>query len=222
MSSSGKGRFLGAGKMRLGQLLPRPDLIAGDQTSPVAFDWMFGNTPPHVTCIPYSWLVQPLRFRPDAPINVVDVSRTGADMARSRAVASALEYGENAVTPIELHTDNVFDPRNLGDHITGNYAEPRMRCPALTFDLLQHTDTERWLILGREVGDRIRLTGTPATWPENAVSLLIEGVQHPACGIDARIVAWNTSPIVGVAAATPGPWFRADVSLADGPDKLAF
>lgn len=222
MPSSGKGRFLGAGKIRLGQLLLRPDLIAGDQASPVAFDWMLGNTPPHVTCIPYNWLVQPLRFRPDKPINVADVSNASGATARTVNTTSTAEYGEfPAPSGLQLDTQTPPDLANLGAHLVGFYANPRMRCPALTFDLLQHTDTERWLILAREVGDRIRLTGTPATWPDGATSLLIEGVEHTV-GIDQRQVVWNTSPIVGSAAGTPGPWFRADASATDGTDILAF
>lgn len=207
-----------------GQLLAATDLDPGDFSDPgaaqVVNDWYWGGGPPPVTQIPYSWLVQPLKLRPDKPINIVDVSTASGVTVRSQSDAAVQEYGESPVT-VQIATAVDADAANLGGHIVGSYAQPRMRCPQLTFDLLARTDMEIWTLLGRSYGDRIQITGTPPNWPAAATHLVIEGIQHTV-GLDTRQVVWNTSPVIGSAPGVAGPWFRTDVSRTDGTDKLAF
>lgn len=140
-------------------LIDRPDT---DTRSAAALnDYAWGGGPPPVTQIPYSWLSQPLRFRPDTPINVAAVTQASGTPAVSVNTVSVAAYGEFAASPITLSTICDADPANLAAHLTGNYADPRMRCPQVTLDLLERTALEMWLILGRFEGDRIQITGTP-------------------------------------------------------------
>lgn len=201
-------------------LLPRPDTDSGGAGA--LNDYFWGGGPPSLTQIPYAWLTPPLRFRPDATVNVATATQVDGVTARSVNKSSRDEYGEStAPSSPTLATLTSADPLNFTTHVTANYAAPRMRCPQLTLELLDRTDVECWLILAREVGDRIQITGAPATWPEGTTSLVIEGIQH-TIGIDERQVVWNTAPIVGATPGIPGPWFRADSSRADGTDKIPF
>jgi hypothetical protein len=200
-------------------LIDRPDT---DTRSAAALnDYAWGGGPPAVTQIPYSWLSQPLRFRPDTPINVAAVTQANGTPAVSTNAVSVAAYGEFTSSPITLSTICDADPANLAAHLTGNYADPRQRCPQVTLNLLERTALEMWLILGRFEGDRIQITGAPADWPVGTTSLLIEGIQHTG-GVDDRVVVWNTSPVIGSTPGIPGPWFRTDSSRLDGADRLPF
>jgi len=184
-------------------------------------DYWWGGGPPAVTQIPYSWLTQNLGFRRDKPYNVADVTRTSGFTARSLAsLANRQRYREQTFTAT-LDTAVDADAPALATHVVTYRSTPRDRCPQITIDLLQRDDLDRWTVLGREVGDRIQITGAPATWPEGTTSLVIEGIQH-TIGIDARVVVWNTVPVSGAAAGVPGPWFYADDSVTGGTDKAPF
>jgi hypothetical protein len=186
----------------------------------VAADWYWGAYPPAPAEIPYDWLASPVTFRLDKPINVAEVTRTGGAAARATSAASVTEYGEYArAFTIESTVDD--DPANLAAFTVAYHADPRVRCPQLTVDLLPRTDLERWRILDLSIGDRITVTGVPATWPEGADSLVIEGARH-VCADGGRTVTWNTVPVVGEDPGVPGPWFRLDESLLDGTDLLPF
>lgn len=238
-SSSGKG----------GQLLPLASMVGGWETllrlpdwttddltyQAVATDWFFGGFPPPVTEIPYAWITGPGRFRADLLFNLALVTRGTGATARARDNASAAEYGESEFTAT-LSTSTAQDPPNLAAHMVGNYAPqpsgvPRQRCPQLTINLLQVYDlagpTGVWRVLGRRIGDRISISGTPTTpataWPQGTTAQVIEGIKH-AIAVDTRTVTWSMAPVIGTTPGTPGPWFRADVSTA-GPaatDKLPF
>lgn len=200
-------------------LLDRPDTDTHSSAS--VNDYFWGGGPPPVTQIPYAWLSPAVRFRPDPPINVADVTQISGTSAHSVNRVSVATYGEYAPSPVQLATLCDADPSNLAVYTTGNYANPRTRCPQLTLNLLSRTDVECWLILGREIGNRIQITDAPSTWPEGTTSLVIEGIQH-AIAVDMRLVTWDTSPIVGASPGVPGPWFRADSSRVDGTDKIPF
>jgi hypothetical protein len=220
--ATGYGRYLGVGdSLVIEDLFGRPD--APSSIGPmVARDWLWGGAPPAPVVVPYSWLDQPLHFRPDAPVNYALVSRVNGNTARSVNKTSSDASTEYRASGVTLDCVTPADPPNLADHVTGNFASPRMRCPSLTFDLLIRTDPERQLLLGVAEGQPIVVSGTPASWPEGTASLVIEGVRH-VIGIDQRTVIWNTSPVVGSTPGTAGPWFRLDASKLDtGSDKLPF
>lgn len=377
MAATGLGLAVWAGDdFSVDDLVDRPD--TDTRSASALNDYLWGGGPAAPTQIPYAWLSQPLRFRPDAPINVADVGLTGGATSRSVNTASATEYGEFPSSLTILSSLCASDAGNLGAHLTGNYGNPRMRCPQLTLDLLRRTDVERWLILGRREGNRIQVTGTPgqrvvlnansdfevdlsgwsgqngysiarssawarqgtfsmlitppggvsddgavcaatpiqagkvtiaawlmspggwsnvrldvdwydsagtlipgeftgpvaltagvpafytrdvfppsqaarfprlrvimggtptsadvlhvdlctitgvpagqAPWPEGTTNLIIEGIRHLIAS-NVRQVVWNTSPVVGSTAGTPGPWFRADSSFVDGTHKVPF
>lgn len=222
MPGSGLGLRLNAG-YDLGpeDLIDRPDT---DTRSAAALnDYLWGGGPPAPTQIPYTWLKSPVRFRPDRIINSAAVSQTAGAPARITNETSVDTYGESAAPPITLSTICDADANNLATHLTAGYADPRMRCPQLTINLLMPrlTTADLWTLLGVTIGDRIEITGAPATWPEGSTSLVIEGIQH-SIGIEERLVTWNTSSVIGVVPGTPGPWFRADTSRLDGTDKTPF
>jgi len=101
------------------------------------------------------------------------------------------------------------------------YTNVRQRMPQLTLNLVPRTDVECWRILAREIGDRISITGAPASWPDGVTELVIEGITH-RIGQDVRFVVWNTAPVIGTAAGAVGPWFRLDASRTDGTDVVPF
>lgn len=74
--------------------------------------------------------------------------------------------------------------------------------------------------------DEVTLTGPDGTrnpWPAGITELVVEGIEHSIDAAGTRWVVWNTAPLIGAAAGTAGPWFRADQSTTDtGSDVLAF
>lgn len=222
MSATGKGRLLRSPLVTSPGLRPPTATNLIDATAAVILnDYFWGGSPPTVTQIPYSWLSPPARFRPDQPRNIAAVTRTNGATARASSSASVTAVGERPF-PATLDTQVVDDPANYAAWIVGNYTNPRQRMPQLALLLTSRTDVECWLILGREIGDRISITGTPVTWPDGVTELVIEGVANQVAG-DTRAVVWNTAPVIGAAAGTAGPWFRADSSRTDtGSDLLAF
>lgn len=222
MPTTGYARWLGGlDEVQPEDCVARPD-VPNSPTAAVVDRWLFGGYAPAPVPIPYTWLAQPLRFRPDPPINVADVTSAAAATvpARSVGTTSRAEYGE-ASTAVTSYSALPPDPQALAGYLTGSYADPRVRCPNITLDLLQRTDVERWLILAAGIGTRITITGAPATWPEGTTSLIVEGVAHTV-GIDDRTVVWNTAPVVGSTAGIPGPWFRTDASAIGATDKLPY
>lgn len=186
----------------------------------VAGDWFWGGGPPPPVWLPYSWISRPLRFRPHQPITAAEVSDTSGTTARSRNATSYAEYREYLATAV-LDTAIQADPVSLAAYLTDNHTVQRMACPTLLFDLLPRADNERALLLGISEGMRIVITGVPATWPEGAHSLIVEGVHH-VIGLSKRTVAFTTSPVVGTTAGDPGPWLRADASTIGGTDTTPF
>lgn len=220
MSAQGKAR----------QVLACSDFDADDLVAParpsegaatVAWtDYLWGGFPPAATEIPYSWLSRPARWRPEQPRNVATVTRSGGSVARAQSTASVTAIGER---PYAATVDSKVadDPRVYAAWIVQYYTDVRQRMPQLTLNLVARSDVECWRILEREIGDRISITGAPASWPDGVTELVIEGVTH-RIGQDVRWVVWNTAPVIGSAAGVAGPWFRLDVSRTDGTDVVPF
>lgn len=223
MTAHGKARFvLDCGAFDADDLVPSARPSEGAAT--VAWsDYMWGGSAPTPTEIPYDWLSPPARWRPDQPRNVATVTRSGGSSARAQDAASVGSVQER---PFQATVDSqvTADPRNYAQWIVNYYSDVRQRMPTLTLNLVSRTDVECWRILGRSIGDRIRITGTPVganAWPDGTTELVIEGVEHRIGG-DTRYVVWNTAPVIGETAGEAGPWFRLDSSSTDGADVVPF
>lgn len=221
MSASGKARFLLVGDSEFGDddLVPAARATEAAESA-VWRDYMWGGFPPASTQIPYTWLSRPARFRPDQPRNVATVTRAGGSAARAQNATSVASIGERPfVATVDSQVTD--DPRVYAAWIVQYYTDVRRRMPQLLLNLVPRTDVECWRILSREIGDRISITGAPASWPDGVTELVIEGVNH-RIGQDVAFVVWNTAPVIGSAAGVPGPWFRLDASRTDGTDVVPF
>lgn len=192
-------------------LIARLDVWPADRAALILADWMFPPGPPTPVDIPYAWLSNPLRARPDTPITTTAVSQSGTGGASANLAdnASLDEYGDNLFTA-SLLTTLAADPPALARHMLDHYATqpgdvPRTRFPSLTLNIFARTIPEQQRILALAIGTRIRITGVPASWPVGSDSQVIEGIHHVLAG-NARYVELNTAPAV------VGPWFRTDSS----------
>jgi hypothetical protein len=216
-------------RLGVGSELDTEDFLAGpfvpDQalaSAAVAIDLFWGVAPPAVVTVDYTWLVQPLRMRPDPPTNDQAATTTNGVYARAIAAASVTAYGTYAGQQIQLDTINDGDAGAYASYTTTFYAAPRQRIPQITFDLLQLTDLQRQTILAVQLGQRITVANVPSTWPAGCNSMIVEGIAH-VIGTDDRLVSWNTSPVIGASADTVGPWFRLGASfLNSGTDLVPF
>ncbi len=163
MSSTGKARLIRSGRLTM-QSLRGPTFqasINGDEGA-IANDYLWGGYAPQATEIPYGWLTPPARWRPDPPRNFAAIARTSGSTAYARNRDSIDAVGEKPFAAT-LDTQVVDDPANYATWIVGNYTAPRSRMPQLQLNLLSRTPTECWRILGRRIGDAIRITGTPGS-----------------------------------------------------------
>lgn len=201
-------------------LVPRLDVWPGDRAAPVLADWAFPPGPPRPVKIPYAWLSNPLRSRPDRPITTTNVSQAGGGASATLDDDASLdEYGDNAFAAT-LYTAVAADPAALARHMLDHYATqpgdvPRTRFPSLTLNLFSRTAPQMQRILGLAIGTRILITDVPASWPSGTDSQVIEGVHH-ILGANERYVELNTAPVV------VGPWFRTETSFADGDDLMPY
>jgi hypothetical protein len=180
-----------------------------------------GSVYPTPVVLDYTWLVQPLAWRPVPPVNSQSGTRTGAGTAYTTASSSTSEYGLFDPGVMSLDTALDADPKSYAVYATTYQPNFLQRPPMLTFDLLQRSKAECWRILSVTENTRIILTGTPSTWPAECVSLFVDGVAH-AIGLDQRIVAFTCNPLIGQAAGEVGPWFRADTSIVGAGDVVPF
>lgn len=221
MPALGRGRLTGTHEVGFSGLLPRTDGLGSGIAAKVASDfwWGFSRTSP--TQIPYTWLSPPVRFRVDAPINDVAVTRTGAETAYLSSPTSISQYGDVSAS-ITIDTVSPNDSVALATWMITYYSGQRMRCPALMVNLFPRTEPETWRVLGVAIGTRIQITGAPATWPEGTSSLIVEGITH-SISQNGQTVMWNTSPVVGATPGTVGPWFRLNGGSAiNGSDVVPF
>lgn len=188
-----------------------------------------GGLPNAPTEIPLIWLSQPLPMRLDQPVNTATITRPGtvyADGSQgptgfAEDLTSYDEYGAFPGYEANLTSLTEGDPAALAAHTVAYLSEARTRVVQATIDLLYRTDAERLLILRVERGQRIRLTGVPVEFPEGADSLIVAGIAHET-GVQRRRITWTFNAVVGSTPGVPGPWFRLDSSVLDGPDLMPF
>lgn len=208
-------------------LFPRLELdqAARTRTATIMGDWFFGATAVTPVQIPFSWLSTPAQWRSDNPITSAAVAVTGGATAYASTPVSQVEFGDNQYAAT-LDTAVQQDATSLAAHAMFYYATnpasvPRRRFVRLVFILNARTQVEQWRILQVQRGDRITITGAPATWPASVTAQVVDGVAH-GIGDNERRVAWLTSPVIGEVDGASGPFFRLDSSLLGGADKTPF
>lgn len=226
MSSSGRGLRPPTPRFApWDNLFRRPDWTGERTGAATAADWYFaGLGAPAPVQIPYLWLSPPAIWRPEKPYTSATIAGTYTT-ARAADRASQARYGSRDY-PATLSTACDADPAALATWVVAYYATdpdaaPRSRLARLSLRLNDRTTAEQWRILDVSEGTRIRVTGAPSTWPDGATEQVVEGVRH-VIGDETRDVEWTTSPVVGSAAGTAGPWFRLDDSALDGTDVVPF
>lgn len=221
-SVRGYGRYLGM-IGRSGRLAGFADVFPPSTIPAILQDWAFQPGPPAVVQIPYVWLADQLRYRPEKPFTTAAVSRSGAGTARARNATAVSEYGDNPFSA-DLATACTADPASLAKHVVDHYAQagqtPRSRMSSLTIQLAGKTQAEIHRILSIQQGQRISITGAPATWPAGMTEQIVEGIQRSYS--EGATVTFQFSPVIGTTPGVAGPWFRLDVSAADGTDLIPF
>lgn len=177
---------------------------------------------PVAATIDLSWLSGQWQQRIQQPINVVTVTAGDGTQVTTRNAASALEYGEYAPSAgVVLGSAVTEDADNYGAWLTTNYADPRVRAPAMQIDLIAKTNTIRHTVLGREISDRIAMSGLPANAPEGIGAQFIEGVTHHI-NTRRRTVTFNTSPLVGTTPGVSPTWPVVDTALVGASTLIPF
>lgn len=194
----------------------------------------FAGLPPAVVSIPWIWLTVPLAIRPDVPINSAQITQVGQSASTAVAASSIAAYTTfTAATDLQTILDP--DASNYALWLVTYYANPLLRCPMVTMDLVPRTPAERATILGAEIGQRFTLTaGTvidangnpyvipiPARLPTAVQSMVIEGITHTS-SVTVRTVTWACAPLIGATPGVEGPWFRLDSSTLGDTDAMPF
>ena len=196
-------------------LFALPAWTGDDRGQALAVDWhLSGLSAPEPTHIPYAWLAPPLRFRQDKSVTYAAVSKASGGTAVATVPAD-----EQIDFQATLDTGNDVDTTNLAHFMVTYYDEPRTRLAQVQLILNSRALDEIWTILGVGIGERILITDVPVGWPNGADNLVIEGIAAFDDG-ERRVVAWNTSPVIGEVTGSVGPFFRVGVSALGGIDKL--
>jgi hypothetical protein len=221
-SVRGYGRYLGMVGNTSG-LIGFASIFPPSTGGEVLQDWTFQPGPPAPVEIPYRWLNDILQYRPEKPLTSAAVSRFGAGTARDRDSTAISEYGDNPFTA-ELHTACTADAPNLAKHVIDFYAQPgqtpRSRMSAMTIQLTGRPQAELHRILSIKQGQRLHISGAPTTWPAGMTEQIVEGISRSYNG--GALITFLTSPVIGSTPGVAGPWFRVDVSAADGTDLIPF
>lgn len=218
----GYGRFLGA-IGNSGALVGMASNFPPSTSAEILQDWTFLPGPPAPTEIPYTWLTDTLRYRPEKPFTTAAVSASGIGTAQRQDPAAVAEYGDNPFTA-DLLTACSADPGALAQHVIDFYAQagvsPRSRMSSMTIELTGRPQSELHRLLSIKQGQRITITGAPATWPAGMTQQIVEGINRSYSG--GATLTFRTSPVIGVDPGVAGPWFRLDVSELGGTDLIPF
>jgi hypothetical protein len=200
-------------------MLGRAGVPDQDRAAAAIVDDLYWDGPPTPTTIDYSWLIQPVQWRLDPPVNDVSVADGDNNAARVTSPASVAAFGTKPpATPVTLATATPADADALAEHTVFYYAVAppgalqRQRCPQIAIDVLALTPDEQALVLSIDEGSRIVIANTPGTWPTGASTLVIEGKVQDI-GVSRRRITFNTSPVIGTGPGAPGPYFRWGASV---------
>lgn len=128
-------------------------------------------------------------------VNDVTVSNpTTEQTARATNTASSDEYG--VATGSATSVANSYDPlQQKASWTVASYAEPRMRVPSLTVDVLAHVGLtpSAETLLGITVGDIIAVTNAPTQADSTSTSYFVEGYTE-TIGPESWFITFNLSP----------------------------
>lgn len=126
-----------------------------------------------------------------------DVTASSADGTSARVTdqASIDEYGvaRTSVDIAGVTQDDVFQAASWRIYL---YAQPAVRIPEVSTDLLAHSLATQALIMGCEIGDRITLSNLPAQAPAPSITFFIEGWTE-VIGPESYFFTFNVSPTRG-------------------------
>jgi hypothetical protein len=155
--------------------------------------------------IPFGWIgYRGLKYRPDAPVTDVQVTRTGGGVARRIDVAKRSRYGVRGLS-VDLDSAIDADPANLATWFLRALSQMRTRCPSIVIRMLRRTAAERKQLLALTVGQRIQITDLPDGSPEDVPHLIIQGIRHTIGPGRRRLIQFNTSPLLGPEPGVPPP-----------------
>lgn len=123
-----------------------------------------------------------------------DVSVGNADettQARVTDTDSSAEYGVFA-TSVETASSDPDEPLMLASWLVNAYAEPRVRVPSLSVDLLncgEDPDT----VLALTIGSLLEVTGLPTQAGVSSRSYFVEGYTE-TIGLESYVLSYNVSP----------------------------
>jgi hypothetical protein len=130
-----------------------------------------------------------------ALINDAEVSNpTTGEKARSTSTTSSDEYGiaTASATSVASTSDPLFQKAAW---LVASYAEPRMRVPSLTVDVLAHQGLtpSAQTLLGITVGDLLAVSNAPTQSDTTSPSYFVEGYTE-VIGPESYFITFNLSP----------------------------
>lgn len=128
-------------------------------------------------------------------VNDVEVSNpTTGEKARSTSTASSDEYG--VATTSAASVANTYDPlQQKAAWLVASYAEPRIRVPSLTVDVLAHQGStpSAQTLLNLTIGDRLDVSNAPTQADAASQSYFVEGCTE-TIGPESYEISYNLSP----------------------------
>jgi hypothetical protein len=128
-------------------------------------------------------------------VNDVTVENpTNGWVARWIDTASWDEYGISTASETS-HADDFDSLHQKAEWAVASYAEPRMRCPSLTVDVLAHQGLtpSAQTLLGVTVGDLLALENAPTQSDTTEPSYFVEGYTE-TIGPESYFITFNLSP----------------------------
>ncbi len=135
------------------------------------------------------------RLDRSALVNDVTVSNpTTNESARAVDGTSSAEYGI-ATTSASSVAESYAPLQEKAGWLLALYAEPRMRCPSLTVDVLAHQGLtpSAQTLLGVTVGDLLAVTNAPAQSDTTSPTYFVEGYSE-SIGPESYSITYNLSP----------------------------
>ncbi len=132
-------------------------------------------------------------------INLAEITGAVGDSQTSQDSTSITAHGEQSYTASNGSIIGEPEALNVAEWITGNYADPQTRAPQVKI-APQKDPTNLWPeVLGRELGDVIRIKHTPPAGDQINILMTVEGIQHELAG-GLWLTTYRVSPLSTLAA----------------------
>lgn len=150
-------------------------------------------------------------------INLAEITGAVGDPQTSQDSASQTAHGEQSYTSTNASIIGEPDALNVAEWLTANYADPQTRAPEMRI-APQKDPTNLWPeVLGRELGDVIRIKHTPPAGDQINILVTVEGIQHELAG-GLWLTTYRLSPLSALAG---GALWELDTSQLDTTTVLA-